>query len=61
MGWFHNHANLPYDFVSVGSVVDMNVSEVAAKQVILRNVSVLHVNSFFRKIQATQTVRSLLW
>mgnify|MGYP005987995161 CR=1 FL=1 len=46
---------------SAGSVAGMNVREVAARQVILPNVAVLHANTFSRKIQATKTVRSLLW
>ncbi len=46
---------------SVGSVAGTNVREVAARQVILPNVALLHANTFSRKIQATKTVRSLLW
>jgi hypothetical protein len=61
MGWFHNHANVSYDFGSVGSVVGMNVREVAARQVILPDVAVLHANTFSRKVWAAKTLRSHFW
>ncbi len=43
------------------SVVIFSIGSVAARQVILPNVAVLHANTLSRKIQATKTVRSLLW